>query len=529
MTSIRGLSAAFLLWTLTGFEADAQVVRQAPATDAQKAAAVPDPAAGRIKAVNYRVRGGPTRIDFKGTSLLPSGEGEAWIENKEGYVQISAKVDKLMPASSYGPEFLTYVLWAITPEGRAANLGEFVLNGKNDHKSKIEVTTDLQSFGMIVTAEPYFAVVRPSDAVVLENVVRKDTKGAIQEVDVVFDLEKRDQYAAQLGSVPAPVELEGVPLDLAQARNAVRIATGAGAGTFAADTLNRANTLLLQAETEHVAGSSKSASTFAREAVQTAEDARLVSIRGLAELRFFIERQVLLEREEALKMRVLEEFARIDTEVKSREARAQAKITRLENERNVLAEQADTQRMKAEAADREADTARSEARRSEEEYRRAEEAKLAAERERNALRANLRKQLGLILETRDTARGLIVTLADVHFDTAQYTLKERYRETLARIAGILLMQPGLTIEVEGFTDNVGATDYNQQLSERRAASVRDFFISQGVPQAQITARGFGESQPIASNESGKGRAENRRVNLIVSGDAIGAASEEAIP
>src|SRR5262245_53012856 len=143
------------------------------------------------KAVNYRHRGGATKIDFRGTALMPNSRGEAKVESKQGYIEIEVEFDNLSPATQFGPEYLTYVMWAISPEGRATNLGEVLLNGT---KSKLNVTTELQSFGLIVTAEPYFAVTQPSDVVVMENIIRQDTLGKVEVIDAKYELLKRGTY-----------------------------------------------------------------------------------------------------------------------------------------------------------------------------------------------------------------------------------------------------------------------------------------------------------------------------------------------
>src|ERR1044072_1928114 len=143
------------------------------------------------KAINYQHRSGATKIDFRGTELLPKARGEAKVESKQGYIEIEVEFDGLQPASKNGPEYLTYVLWAVTPEGRTANLGEILLNGT---KSKLNVTTELQVFALVVTAEPYYSVTRPSGLVVMENGVRKDTVGKIEEMDAKYELLKRGQY-----------------------------------------------------------------------------------------------------------------------------------------------------------------------------------------------------------------------------------------------------------------------------------------------------------------------------------------------
>jgi outer membrane protein OmpA-like peptidoglycan-associated protein len=470
-----------------------------------------------IKAVNYRVRGGPTKVDFKGTALLPDAKGDAYVESKKGFIDINAEFKKFKPASVYGPEYLTYVLWAITPEGRATNLGEVILDGDDGN---LHVTTELQSFGMIVTAEPYFAVVQPSDAVVLENLIRKDTEGDVQTIDAKFELMKRGQYT--VNAVPAdlkPYALDTkTPLDLAQARNAVRIATWAGAERSAPDSLQKAKMLLNEAEAlQSKDESKKKISTVAREAVQAAEDARLVSLKRQEEARLAAERQSAADREAAAK-------AQADQQTRLR-ADADA-AQRLEIERRARAEAEERfAKEKAEVARLEADRARADANRAGEEARlaqqQAKDAAARAEQEKAQLRADLMKQLNLILETRDTARGLIVNMSDVLFDTAQHTLKPGAREKLAKVAGIVLAHPGLSLEVEGHTDSVGTDEYNQSLSERRAESVKSYLIQQGIPPASIRARGFGESQPVASNDSAAGRQQNRRVELIVSGEPIG--------
>jgi outer membrane protein OmpA-like peptidoglycan-associated protein len=486
-----------------------------------------------IKAVNYRVRGGATKIDFKGTALLPETKGDAWIENKKGYVEVNAEFEKFRPASMFGPEYLTYVLWAITPEGRATNLGELILDGAG---SKVHVTTELQAFGLIVTAEPYFAVTQPSDVVVLENFIRKDTEGNVQEIDAKFDLLKRGQYvvnALPADLRPYPLD-EKTPLDLAQARNAVRIANWAGAQTSAPESYQKARMLLDQAETHQTKkDSKKTISTVAREAVQVAEDARLVALKRQDEARLAAEREAAAARESAAK-------AQADQEARLRaEADAAARLeierrARAEAEERAARERAEAARLEANNARAEADRARAEANRSNEDARlarenadrEAQQARMAAQRaeqEKAELRANLMKQLNLILETRDSARGLIINMSDVLFDTAQHTLKPGAREKLSKVSGILLAHPGLNLEIEGHTDSVGTDAYNQSLSERRAESVKSYLAQQGIPSSTIKARGFGEASPVASNDSAAGRQQNRRVELIVSGELIGTA------
>jgi outer membrane protein OmpA-like peptidoglycan-associated protein len=486
------------------------------------------------KAVNYRHRGSATKVDFRGTALLPEARGEAKVESKQGYIEIEVEFDELQGATRFGPEYLTYVMWAVTPEGRATNLGEVILNGT---ESKLNVTTELQAFGLIVTAEPYFAVSQPSDVVVMENFIRKDTVGKVEEIDAKYELLQRGQYTV---SVPPaelkPIVLEkNVPLDLHEARNAVRIARWAGAAQDAAESFSKADKLLQQAEAyrERKAGSRPIAMT-AREAVQTAEDARLIALKRQDERRVAQERQAAADREAQAKAREAqakaqaEEQARQRTQAEvqqrveaERRARAEAERASAEAQARAAKAQADAAQAQTLAAEAQAAAARE---RSQKEQAAAEEARQAAaraEQEKAELRARLIQQLNLILETRESARGLIVNISDVLFDTGQYTLKPAAREKLARVSGIVLSHPGLKLEVEGHTDSVGGEEFNQNLSEKRAAAVRDFLLQQGVPINSVSARGFGKTMPAASNDTASGRQRNRRVEMIVAGDVIG--------
>jgi len=483
------------------------------------------------KAINYRHRSGATKVDFRGTALLPAAYGQAKVESKQGYIEIEVEFDELQAATRYGPEFLTYVMWAITPEGRAQNLGEVILNGT---ESKLNVTTELQAFGLIVTAEPYFAVTQPSDVVVMENFVRTDTVGKVEEIEAKYELLQRGQYVV---NVP-PGELKPIPLDrntsldLYQARNAVRIARWSGADKDAADSFAKAQNLLQQAENYRTRDAgSRPISTIAREAVQTAEDARLIALKRQEENRLAAERQAAADRESQAKAaadqaQAAANRARMQAEEEARRRAQSEEASRLETERRARAEAekaaADAARARTEAeAKLAAERAARDREMVEAEADKARQAAAKAEQEKRELRQQLIKQLNLILETRDSARGLIVNMSDVLFDTGRHDLRPGAREKLAKISGIVLAHPGLSLEIEGHTDNVGSDDFNQKLSERRATSVRDYLVQQGINSSTIKARGLGETSPVVSNDNAAGRQQNRRVELIVSGDVIG--------
>ena len=246
------------------------------------------------KAISYRHRSGATKIDFRGTELLPSSHGEAKVESKQGYIAIEVEFRNLQPATKYGVEYLTYVLWAVTPEGRTANLGEILLNGTS---SKLDVTTELQVFGLVVTAEPYFAVTRPSDLIVMENEVRVDTKGKIEEIDAKYELLKRGQYEHLANPLALKVDRRQ-PLELYEARNAVQIARAIGADRFATDTFQKAEGNLKQAEAYQARkAGTKPVTMTARQAVQTAEDARALAVQRQEDQSLASERQQGAERE----------------------------------------------------------------------------------------------------------------------------------------------------------------------------------------------------------------------------------------
>ena len=488
------------------------------------------------KAVNYNHREGATHIDFRGTELMPAARGEARVESRMGSTKIDTRLDHMTPASQFGPEYMTYVLWGITPEGRPNNLGEVVLQG--DHANLLS-TTDLQSFGLIVTAEPYFAVTQPSNVVVAENFLRNTTVGTIEQVDAKFELLERGQYILNRTAYKPPrIDPKG-PLQVAEAENAVEIARLAGADRYAADTFQKALVDLHNAE-DFLNGRNhdrKVAETNAREAAQMAEDARIITWRKIKAEELANERAASAKRESDAQeqARQAAEQARIENERRARaeadqhaadQARAQADQARMQAEQARTAAEAAAARAaqeKAAAEQAKADAlAQQQALKGEADRARSDAERLAAEKAE--LRERLRKQLNMILETQETARGLIVNISDVLFDFNKYTLKPGAREKLAKVSGILLAYPGLKIQLEGHTDSIGTEEYNQKLSEERADSVRQYLVTQGVPSDTMTAVGFGKSQPVASNDTDAGRQRNRRVEMVVSGAPIGVGS-----
>ena len=503
------------------------------------------------KAISYRNRSGATKIDFAGTSLMPAAHGEAKVESKKGYIEIEVEFRNLPEATQFGAEYLTYVLWAITPEGRTSNLGEILRSGTS---GKLDVTTELQAFGLVVTAEPYFAVSRPSDVVVMENVVRPDTAGKIELIDAKYELLQRGQYEHLANVLDLKVNRK-MPLELYEARNAIQIARSSGADRFATETFQKAEADLRQAETYRARNAgTKPVTMTARQAVQTAEDARAIAVKRQDDDLLAAERQAGADRQasaesgraaaESETSRVTREAAEARThaeneaarlktanDVQSADARAEAERLRRDNDVQRIAALTEADRLK-----RDNDAQRASALSEADRLKQESDAKLAAaqtdldraardraqaETDKAELRAKLLLQFNAILQTRDTARGLIVNLSDVLFDTAKFTLRPEAREKLAKVAGIVSGHPGLRLDVEGHTDNVGGDDYNQNLSEQRGSAVRDYLTQQGMQPGSVSTRGFGKTQPIATNDTAAGRQQNRRVELVISGEIIG--------
>jgi outer membrane protein OmpA-like peptidoglycan-associated protein len=474
------------------------------------------------KAVNYRHRGGATTVDFRGTDLMPQVDGHAKVDGKAGRLAISAELGHMLPATSFGGQYLTYVLWAITPEGRAVNLGE-ILPGDNG-KDKIDVTTDLQAFGLIVTAEPYYSVTHPSNKVVAENILRQETKGFEEPIDAKFDVLEGAQYTIDVPAdqLPATQADSKVPLELLEARNAVAIAKAAGARQYAPDSLAKAEDMLQRAEDYLQRKQGRTPiGTAARGATQMAEDARVLTLRRKEQERIDAERRAHEEAQAKAEAdaRLAQEQAAQSKAQADEDARRRAEAEQAQAEAQRQQAAALAQQQQAEAATAAAQLAAAEADRQKQE----------AIRQKEAMRARLLAQLNQVLQTRDTARGLIVSMPDVLFDFNKYTLKPDARERLARISGIVLAYPDLKLQIEGYTDSIGSDEYNQTLSEKRAGAVRGYLISSGVSMDNVTAVGKGKADPIADNTTAAGRKLNRRVEMIVSGDVIGNELTPGVP
>ena len=456
------------------------------------------------KAVNYQYRAGPTPIDFRGTVLLPAGKGDATVESKRGRTDIQASFENLTPPTQYGREYLTYTLWAITPEGAPHNLGEVIPGGSN--KARLHVTTDLQAFGLIVTAEPYASARQPSNVVVMENEVRADTIGKIQTIDAKYELLPRGQYTwhvpdsiepSSAGQQKVSMSKYEEQLQLYEAQNAIGIAQTANAANYAPNTIAKAEALLQEAQ-QLQAGKAPTSVVIqnAREAAQTAEDARLISVRRAQE-----EKLAAAEHQAA--------------EAKTAQEQAQAEVRRANAEADAARAQTEAERSARLKAESDAADARQRA--DQVAVMTVQTAVQPAKPNTQAADSRMRllEELNGVLSTRDTPRGLVVTLADPSFNGT--ALREPAAGQVARIAAVLASHPRLRVDVEGYTDSAATT----ATSSARAQAVEGILLGRGLPQSSVSARGLGDTRPLASNSSPAGREQNRRVEIVISGDSIG--------
>ena len=461
-----------------------------------------------VEAVNYQYRSGPTEIDFRGTVLLADAKGRATVESRRGRTEIDAKFERIVAPSRFGREYLTYVLWAISPDGAPHNLGEVVADS-SDH-SHLTVTTDLQVFGLIVTAEPYSSVRQPSDVVALENRVRPDTIGRTQPIQAKFELLPRGQYTYQVqDSLAAAVnnapkvsmsQYEAL-LELYQAQNALGVARAANAEKYAPNTLAKAQQAYDEAQRLQASKSDyKFVVQNARAAAETAEDARVISERRARDEQLVNAQAELAQAQQA----------KAQAEAAAEQARAEAQAAK---------EQAAAERAARERVEAQASAARQQAPQVQAErvqpavIARVSPPAASQAQTQQAARIQLLERLNGVLTTRDTPRGLVVTITDDQFSGG--ALQPGTRSLLARLAPVLASQPGLHIAVEAYSDGA------EVQTEDRAAAVRAALLAQGLPGNSVSSQGLGDTRPLASNATERGRIENRRVEIVISGDAIG--------
>ena len=471
-------------------------------------------------AIGFTVGGGSTKVDLTGTEQMAQANGVAKVQARAnaGLTNIEITVNGMTPPSKLGAEYLTFVLWVVTPDGRTGNSGELLINKNGE--GKLNATTPAQTFSMLITAEPYFAVRLPSEMVVLEMETRKKTKGKLFPV-TEYKLMKRGQYAKLGNPLAMTPDLSRVPLEMYEARNAVDIAKERGAPQYASDIFSKAQASLQMAENALTSkADKKQIVSTAKQAVQFAEDARAFAAERQDKERIAAEQEAAANK------------AKSEAEVKAAaEAKRQAEITaakeaKIKSETDAEAKrQAELAAAKQAQMQAEADAAALKAKMEADALKAKEDVATAdAERARQAaadLRAQLLEQFNRVLPTTDTPRGLQVNMGDVLFDTGEYKLRIDAQLGLAKLTGIVLSHPGLKLAIEGYTDTTGSVALNQTLSEQRANAVRDYLVQQGLDAVSVSAQGFGPANPVAGNDTAQGRQQNRRVEIIISGEVIG--------
>jgi outer membrane protein OmpA-like peptidoglycan-associated protein len=417
-----------------------------------------DEITGRLEGYSYK-EGPESNLEFRGTSIALAGEGDAEVEFQDGRARVDVSVRKLPDPASLGP-FSTYVLWAVSVDGRGNNLGSLeVENGRGS----LDTSTALSQFALIVSAEPHFAVSAPSRAIVLQNLGTR-VQGAKINISA---LKTRMDYSTLIAQPRAATA--DTPSDLVQARYALDIAEAAEAGRLAPRDFTEAEQLLARAEAAQADKKysvRNTAPQLAREAVQKAEDARFRAVLA-----------AVTERRDAA--------ARAAREEAEQKAAGEAAIAAEEAKRS--------EALAAEAAGLEAE---------------------------KRARADLTARLNRALPTRQTDRGIVAEIAGVLFATGAATLTPNAREGLARFAGIVGVYPSLSFKVEGHTDSTGSAETNRNLSLARATTVRDYLIGQSVDAGSINVEGLGPDRPVGDNATSEGRARNRRVEIILTGDLV---------
>jgi len=465
-----------------------------------------------VDSVNYQYHAGPTKVDFRGTVLLPAAKGDATVESQQGRTSVDAKFEGLEAPQRFGPEYLSYVLWAITPDGRPHNLGEIVPNGSN--KAHLPVTTDLQAFGLIVTAEPYSSVRQPGDVVVLQNEVRPDTVGEIRPVMAKVELMPRGHYtwnvpAAETAGVASAPKVSmsrySAILQTYEAQNALGIASVAGAQKYAPDVFAKAEQELTQAQQlQTKKGNDDLIVQHARAATEIAEDARIIAERHQQEEAMIAARQDTVDAQQA-------------------QLKAEAKAEREKERADNAQAQAQAEREARERAEADARLAREQAEQATvvvmQQPPAPQPAQTATQVNQDAAAKDVRRQLlrnlNMAIVTRDTPRGLDATLNDADFDHGQ--LRAAPASAVSRMGAMLAAHADLRITVEGNSD----TPEGSETARQRAQAVAAALSAAGVPAGRISCQSLGNSRPLVSNATEQGRMENRRVDIVITGDAIG--------
>ncbi len=433
-------------------------------------------------------------IGFSRDQRAPEATLIAEVEYREGQANMNIRFRDMKPAILFGGDVTCYVLWAVTPEGSTENLGELWVRNDTD---TVEYSTGLKSFAMMVTAESHPRVSSPSELVMfLSEAAKAKMAPSVAFTFSAFAPAPMIEYP----SVARVIWDKGQPLDLRQAEKAYELAVAAGAEEYAPSVLRRAFTALTQARNYTAVKKDKAAVDYSDRSLALSAEALQVTAqskeaeaveaeiaRRTAEMDALLARAGEAEASAAAAAAAFTEAQRQRQEADAAVSMAQRELARIEAERLEL--QGAVTALQEQAA--------------------------SLAREKEDLSARLQGALSAVADTQSTARGMIVSLPDILFDTNEATLKNDAKVVIAKLAGILLIMPELNLRIEGHTDSTGSPEYNQGLSERRAASVRDFLAQQGIAWQRMMSIGYGLTRPVADNATGEGRAKNRRVEIVI--------------
>ncbi len=434
------------------------------------------------------------------TGRMRGATGQARVRRRRGYTQINIDLKDMQPAILYGGDFNTFCLWIVSPEGEVWNAGEIILHGSD---GDLEATTPLTSFGLMVTAEPYFLVDRPSTLVVFLSTATGLASHDVANTELQYsDFVTRYHY--EVASLEGPSDVGGESrTDRYQAVIAVRFAEEAGAQEWATEEFAKARAALSDTLQAFAQGMKPEDLTLiAHQAIRSAVYARRLAIERREASTLADERRTARETITGLqadKAQLQTRVAGLEQQNSSLEERLGKTSTQLDEvQQAVLKANADIDRLAREKAASE---------------------KLAesAQNQAAGFYARIYNALEQLADLRKTERGLTVNLPDVLFASGSSRLQPRAKELLSRIAGVLLIAPEYHLGIEGHTDSTGRTQFNVELSQNRAVAVRDYLIECGISAATMSTQGFGESQPIASNNTAAGRKQNRRVEIVIEG------------
>ena len=456
-------------------------------------------------------------VPFAPTGRGPTGASlQAEVELKEGQARIDIDFRKMQPALLFGGNITCYVVWAVSRAGLYENMGELFIDGEN---GDARYQTGMKEFAMFVTAEPVPGIWRPSDMVIFQSLPTNSqyAKNSTLAFSAFGQALKHDRDS--IGSM----RWDGKePIALAQARRTFEGGTDLGLAKYDEKSMQEAQTTLAQAtNSQGHGGSSKAVTDYARRTVAlvtTAARAMYKAQQEKAEAEAAAKRKAELDALSSKAETAQQSAAAADAARRQAEDAAQhAEKLRQQAE----LEKADAERAKAEIA------AAAAALETQKKDLETQMAALAAEKEkteaeRDALAKRLTGALASVADTQNTARGVVVNLSDILFDTNKATLKPEAQLTLAKLTGVLSVFPNLNLRVEGYTDSTGTDEINNKLSRDRAASVVEFLQSEGIAGSRMTSDGYGSQFPAASNDSKEGRAKNRRVEIVLAEGVIAA-------